>query len=192
MSSDKWPEPTQAADGDTRDPLPNRYLRLSIIFLAVVGAGLLVSWILNTDNPTIATIGEPAPDFEVRKVVGDEPLTLRSLTNDQNKPIVVNLMASWCGPCRAEIPEISAFADANPNVIVVGIAVEDVYDEFTRFVGEVGPTYEVAFDDGAMRAEYQTLGLPATFFLDSNGKVVDIFNGILNQDVLEERVSDIN
>jgi thiol-disulfide isomerase/thioredoxin len=78
-------------------------------------------------------------------------------------------MASWCGPCRAEIPEISAFADANPDVVVIGVAVEDRYEDFKQFVTEVGPTYAVGFDEGAMRTAYQTLGLPATVFLDSNG-----------------------
>jgi thiol-disulfide isomerase/thioredoxin len=188
MSSGKWPEPTSQAE-PAPDPLPNRYLRLSLIFLAVIIIGLAISWIFNTEDPEVATIGAPAPAFEVRNVVGDEPLSLDGLINDEGRPIVINLMASWCGPCRAEIPEISAFADANPDVIVVGVAVEDVYAAFKEFVTEVGPTYPVGFDDGDMRAAYQTIGLPATFFLDSEGNVVDIFNGILNQRVLEERVA---
>lgn len=187
MSSDKWPaEPVQ-------EPLPNRYLRLSLIFLAIIGAGLLVAWILKDDiAPGVASIGDPAPAFEVRNIVGDEPLALADLVNDDGNPIVINLMASWCAPCRAEIPEISAFADANPDIVVIGVAVEDRYEDFKEFVTEVRPTYPVAFDDGEMRAAYQTLGLPATFFLDSNGKVVSVFNGILNQEVLEEQVSGIN
>jgi thiol-disulfide isomerase/thioredoxin len=188
MSSDKWPEPDSS-----QEPLPNRHLRLSLIFLVIIGSGLLVAWLLNdSTDPQVATIGEPAPAFEVRDIVGDEPLSLTDLVNDDGKPIVINLMASWCGPCRAEIPEISAFADANPDVVVIGVAVEDRYEDFKQFVTEVGPTYAVGFDEGAMRTAYQTLGLPATFFLDSNGRVDSVFNGILDRDVLEERVSDIS
>lgn len=188
MSSDKWQEPET-----TQEPLPNRHLRLSLIFISVVAVGLLAAWVFDNDSaPATATIGDPAPEFEVRNIVGDEPLTLADLVNDDGKPIVINLMASWCGPCRAEIPEISAFADANPEIVVVGIAVEDRYEDFKEFVSEVGPTYAVGFDDGEMRASYQTLGLPATFFLDSSGNVVGVYNGILNQDVLEQQVSGIN
>jgi thiol-disulfide isomerase/thioredoxin len=190
MSSDKWRKPTSQAD-PASEALPNRHLRLSLIFLAVVGIGLAVAWIFNTEDPQVATIGARAPDFEVRNVVGDEPLSLDDLVNEGSRPIVINLMASWCGPCRAEIPEISAFAEANPDVVVVGVAVEDVYADFKEFVTEVAPAYPVGFDDGDMRAAYQTIGLPATFFLDSKGNVVDIFNGILNQAVLEETVSEI-
>lgn len=193
MSSDKWRENSQTTEPDTEiDPLPNRYLRLTFIFAAVVGLGLVGSWIFNTDDPEIATIGKQAPAFEVRSFENDEPLSLTDLTNDEGRPIVINFMASWCAPCREEIPEINAFAADNPNVIVVGIAVEDVYEDYKRFVEEVGPTYPTAFDDGPMRAAYQTLGLPATYFLDSTGKIVDVFNGILNQEVLEDRIADVS
>lgn len=188
MSSDKWQEPET-----TPEPLPNRHLRLSMIFISVVALGLLAAWVFDDDaEPAVATIGDPAPAFEVRSIEGDETLTLADLVNDDGRPIVINLMASWCGPCRAEIPELSAFADANPGVVVVGVAVEDSYDDFREFVTEVGPTYTVGFDDGEMRAAYQTLGLPATFFLDSSGTVVGVYNGILDQDVLEQQVSGIS
>lgn len=188
MSSDRW-QPTDE-DGD---PLPNRYLRLSLIFVGVVGVGLLLAWVLDDGaTPAIATIGEDAPWFEVRNFVDDQPLTLDDLINDEGKPIVINLMASWCGPCRSEIPEISAFAEANPNVVVVGVAVEDRYDDFLQFVEEVGPSYPVGFDEGPMRAAYPSLGLPGTFFLDSKGRVVSLFNGVLTEGVLQEQVAGIN
>jgi thiol-disulfide isomerase/thioredoxin len=185
MSSDKWPEPEI-------EPLPNRYLRLSLIFVGLVSLGLLGVWVFGTADPVVATVGQAAPEFEVRNVVRDEPLTLQELVNEDGRPIVINLMASWCGPCRAEIPELSAFADANPHVSVIGVAVEDRYEDFKQFVTEVAPSYPVAFDDGAMRARYQTLGLPGTFFLDSSGRVVDIFNGVLNQEILEEMIDGIS
>lgn len=187
MSSDKWP-----TTEDETGPLTSGPLRLTLIFVSVVALGLLSAWILDGDEVDIVTIGEPAPGFEVRNVIRDEPVTLEDLINDEGRPIVINLMASWCGPCREEIPELSAFADANPDVIVFGVAVEDVYEAFQRFVADVRPTYPVAFDDGPMRAAYPTLGLPATFFLDSEGNVIEVFNGILDREILEDRVAGIN
>lgn len=196
MSSDKWPEPDNHSSGDTDPggpvgPLPRPSLRLTGVFVAIVAIGLLAAWVLQTDEPATATIGAKAPDFEVRNIVADEPVVLSELVAANDRPIVLNLMASWCGPCRAEIPEISAFADANPDVLVLGVAVEDVYEDFKQFVSEVRPTYPVAFDDGEMRAAYRTIGLPATFFLDSDGNIVELFNGILDADVLEEIVAEI-
>ncbi len=186
MSSEKWPPP----DGDT-DPLPRQGLRLTGIFAAVIALGLFGAWIFNTDDPTVASIGTVAPGFDVRNIVGGESVTLDQLLDD-GRPIVINLMASWCGPCRAEIPEISAFADTHPEFIVLGVAVEDVYEAFEEFVADVGPTYPVAFDDGDMRARYQSLGLPATFFINSNGTIEDIFNGILNAEIIEELASGLS
>lgn len=186
MSSDKWP----LADRDS-DPLPRRSLRLTAIFLGVVLGGVLVAWLLNTDDPSIASVGSKAPAFDVKNIVRGESITLDDLLSD-GRPIVINLMASWCGPCRAEIPELSKFADSHPGVIVIGVAVEDAYDDFKEFVTELRPTYPVAFDEGEMRASYQSLGLPTTFFVNSDGSINDVLNGILNQDVLEERASDLS
>lgn len=184
MSSEGWPD-------NQGDPLHRRGLRLTAVFLAVVGVGLLTAWISNSDDPAIATVGQQAPDFEVATLAG-EPITLSGLLDEDNRPIVINLMASWCAPCREEIPEISAFADAHPEVMVIGVGVEDALGNFTEFIDEVRPTYLVAFDDGEMRKAYQSLGLPATFFLNSDGTVGDIFNGILNADVIEQRVADLS
>ncbi|MEX1038973.1 MAG: TlpA disulfide reductase family protein [Acidimicrobiia bacterium] len=187
MSSDRWKESDEGAD-----PLQVRSLRLTGVFVAVVLAGLVGAWIFNTEDPDTATVGHSAPDFEVENIVRGEPIALRDLLADDDRPIVINLMASWCGPCRAEIPELSAFSDANPGVIVLGVAVEDRYEDFKQFVAEVQPTYTVGFDEGDMREVYPTLGLPATFFLDSDGVVVDVFNGILDQELLEEMVDGLS
>lgn len=186
MSSETWQKPEDA------DPLQGRSFRLTGVFVIVVAVGLLGAWIFNSGSDDTAGVGQVAPDFEVENVVRGEPIVLSQLLAADDRPIVINLMASWCGPCRVEIPELNAFADANPGILVLGIAVEDRYDDFKLFVTEVQPTYTVGFDEGAMRENYPTLGLPATFFLDSDGVIVEVFNGILDQELLEELVAGIS
>lgn len=183
MSSDRWPEAEA-------DPLPRRNVRPTAVFLGVVVLGLIGALMFRGGEAALAEVGEIAPDFEIDSFEG-EPIVLSELVGG-GRPIVVNLMASWCAPCREEIPELSAFADANPGVIVLGVAVEDVYADFRRFVTEVGPTYPVGFDEGDMRESYPSFGLPATFFLDSEGRVVEIYNGILDREILEEMVAGIS
>ena len=158
----------------------------------MVAAGLLGAWIVDSGGGDSADLGREAPDFVIENAEGGEPIVLSELLAADDRPIVLNLMASWCGPCREEIPELSAFADANPEVLVLGVAVEDRYDDFKQFVTEVRPTYTVGFDEGAMRESYPTLGLPATFFLNSDGVVVEVFNGILDQELLEELVAGLS
>ncbi len=167
-------------------------MRLTGVFVIVVAAGLLGAWILNSESDATAGVGRDAPDFEVENIVRGEPIVLSELVAGDDRPIVLNLMASWCGPCREEIPELNAFADANPGVIVLGVAVEDTYDDFKQFVTDVRPTYTVGFDEGAMRESYPTFGLPATFFLDSDGRVVEVYNGILDRELLEDFVAGLS
>jgi thiol-disulfide isomerase/thioredoxin len=187
MSSDRW----QRSDEDA-DPLQGRRLRLTGVFVIVVAAGLLGGWIFRSTDSDTATVGQAAPDFEIEDTDTGEPIILSSLIEGTDRPIVINLMASWCGPCREEIPELSAFADANPGVIVLGVGVDDRLADFELFITEVQPTYPVGFDEGAMREKYPTLGLPATFFLNSDGEIVEVFNGILDQELLEGMVGGLN
>jgi thiol-disulfide isomerase/thioredoxin len=158
----------------------------------VVAVGLVGAWIFRSADSDTATVGQVAPDFEVENFETKEPIILSSLIEGDDRPIVINLMASWCGPCRAEIPELSAFADANPGIIVLGVGVDDRLADFELFIAEVQPTYLVGFDEGAMREKYPTFGLPATYFLNSDGEIVEVFNGILDRELLEGMVADLS
>lgn len=100
--------------------------------------------------------------------------------------MVLNLWASWCLPCRTEIPEISAFADNNPDYRVLGVAVDDTETSATDFARSIGATYDLAVGDSDFESAYPRLGLPVTYFIDSGGTVTDVFNGILNEATLIE------
>jgi thiol-disulfide isomerase/thioredoxin len=186
MSSEAWQEP------DDADPLQGRSFRLTAVFVIVVAVGLLGAWIFKSGGDDTAGVGQAAPDFEVENIEGAEPIVLSELVAADDRPIVINLMASWCGPCREEIPELSAFADANPDVLVLGVGVDDRLADFELFIAEVQPSYLVGFDEGEMREKYPTFGLPATYFLNSDGEIVEVFNGILDQELLEELVAGLS
>lgn len=146
----------------------------------MVGVGLLAAWIFGSPAD-VATIGEQAPDFTVVLIEGGT-FTL----SEVDKPVLLNFWASWCAPCRTEIPDISAFADANPQIQVIGVAVEDVESLSREFAAEIGASYPLALGTTEVEDSYPRLGLPVTYVLDENGVVTDIFNGIVNQKVLGE------
>ena len=102
------------------------------------------------------------------------------------RPLVLNLWASWCLPCRTEIPEISAFADNNPGYRVLGVAVDDTEASATDFAASIGASYDLAVGDSEFESAYPRLGLPVTYFIDSSGTVTDVFNGILDEARLED------
>lgn len=147
--------------------------------------GLVVGWVARGGEVEVAQIGRPAPDFTV-PVIGGDSFTLSEHVGSE--PVVLNLWASWCIPCRVEIPEISAFAEANPGVKVIGVAVEDTRRDAEAFAAEINAAYDLAFGDAAFEAAYPRLGLPATYIIDRNGIVVEVFNGMVTEELLEDLV----
>ena len=94
------------------------------------------------------------------------------------RPTVVNLWASWCGPCKEEMPAVQRFATANPGVRVVGIAIDDAPDAARQFAREVGVTFPLGVDsDDGVGDGYGVTGLPTTFLLDRQGRLASTWAG---------------
>jgi thiol-disulfide isomerase/thioredoxin len=155
---------------------------LSAIFVLVVVVGLVVGWIVDGDSVAVAEVGEPAPDFTVEVIDGGS----FTLSESRGRLVVLNFWASWCAPCRAEIPDISAFASAHPDVRVIGVSVEDSEPAAREFAAEIGASYPLALGTQQVEDAYPRLGLPATYLIDPDGVVTDIINGIVNEESLIE------
>ncbi|HEU4894569.1 MAG TPA: TlpA disulfide reductase family protein, partial [Acidimicrobiia bacterium] len=164
----------------TPGPLPRRGLRLTSVFVVVVAVGLALGWLLGGDAVAVAEIGQPAPDFSVEVIDGGT----FTLSEARGQPVIVNFWASWCGPCRTEIPDISAFAEANPDVTIVGVAVQDAEQTAREFAAEIDASYPLALGTTAVEDAYPNLGLPATYVVDENGIVTEIINGIVDEESL--------
>lgn len=152
--------------------------------MLVVGIGLLVGWIVRSGPAEVAEVGMAAPDFDVELFQGDT----FTLSESTGRPVVVNLWASWCPPCREEIPDISAFAETHPEVQVIGVAVEDQEQAAREFAGEIGASYPLGLGTAEFEDAYPNLGLPATYIIDERGTVTDIFNGVVDEKTLEDLV----
>lgn len=99
---------------------------------------------------------------------------------------MLNLWASWCLPCRTEIPEISAFAENNPDHRVLGVAVDDTETAAVDFARSIAASYDLAVGNSEFESAYPRIGLPVTYLIDSSGTVTDVFNGILNEATLTQ------
>lgn len=150
----------------------------------MVAVGLAIGWIVQSAGTEVAEVGQPAPDFTVEVIDGGT----FTLSEAEGQPLVLNFWASWCIPCRTEIPDISAFADANPDVQVVGVSYNDPEQAARDFAAEVGASYPLALGTTEIEAAYPNLGLPATYVIDENGVVADVINGIVNADILTDAV----
>lgn len=166
---------------DDVQPLGSRTGRLTAIFLAFVAVGLVAGTQLarNGDpgTPAGAMVGQVGPEVTVDLFDGGTWRLSEHLATD-GRPVVLNLWASWCEPCREEIPELTAFAADHPEIAVVGVAVRDQLDAATALAEELRPGYLVGFDaTERLRDQYVGFGMPATFVIDRQGVVTRQFDG---------------
>lgn len=194
-------------------PQPRRF-RLAIVVVALVVAvagGVFVLLRQGGEQQTAATPGaalddaptlqdlaaeadspagdDPAPDFSVVTADGDAFTLSRHLSED-GRPVILNLWASWCFPCREEMPAIDAFAAGHPEIAVVGIAVQDDIVSAEEFAAEIGVSYIIGFDEkGEVNDAYRPLGLPATFFIAADGTVAKRHFGVVTEESLAEDVA---
>lgn len=177
---------TNSGPGDP-GPLSRRVPSLTLIFVGVVAVGLAIGWLARSQPVEVAAVDRPAPGFTVELLDG-ELFDFGEHRSSTRRPLVVNLWASWCLPCRTEMPEISAFAEANPEVTVIGVAVQDTEAAARSFADLVQVSYPLAMGNPAFEAAFPWLGLPATYVIDSSGTVAVFHNGIVDAAALEEMV----
>ena len=116
-----------------------------------------------------ALVGKPAPSFDLPPLEGVALPGLKG-TDLKGGVTVVNVFASWCGPCRVEHPQLVALAK-DGRIKVVGINYKDVPANAVRFLGELGNPYAAIGVDTKGRAaiDWGVYGVPETFIVDANG-----------------------
>jgi thiol-disulfide isomerase/thioredoxin len=133
-------------------------------------------------------VDDPAPDFSVTTFDGIGFSLSDHLATD-GRPVVLNLWASWCGPCRAEMPAFDASARQHPDVFFIGVAVNDSPSDSADFADQIGVSYALAFDEGDVVADaYPALGLPATFFIDGAGGIAQRHFGPLTEETMAQQI----
>ena len=123
-----------------------------------------------TTTSAIAKLNEPAPDFELEFFTG-EKLRLSDL---KGKVVVLNFWASWCPPCRREMPgfEKTWQEYKEQGVVFIGVAVQDYEPDSRAFAEEVGVTYPIGMDwDGRIFDMYRPTAMPTTFMINRDGIV---------------------
>jgi peroxiredoxin len=122
--------------------------------------------------------GNVAPDFELERVDGGEAW----LSDFRGHPVVLNFWATWCQPCRQEMPQlVTAFDKDKANGLeIIGLNLQEGKDLITPFARDFGIDYPILIDrDGDVGDEYELLGLPTTFFIDANGIIQSVYRGPL-------------
>ena len=176
-------------------PAPGRWI---LVFLLAVTAGVAAylvsrSWLQpDTSATTVATAAPEAPGSVIPErrpdvTLADRDGKLRSLSEWDGRPQIINFWATWCAPCRREIPMLNAMArdPALADFALIGIAI-DFREDVLKFLIDTPIDYTLLIgeQDGldASRAfGMQSLGLPYTAFVDKAGRIVTIHLGELHR-----------
>ena len=135
------------------------------------------------DSDDAPQVNAPAPDFELENLTGEK----KHLADFQGKVVVLNFWATWCGPCKVEMPFFQEISEKYASEIaVLAVNNQETVDKVSPFVEELGLTYEILMDnDGGVATQYQVIGFPTTYFIDPNGVNKFLHVGVLTEEQLD-------
>ena len=135
----------------------------------------------------------PAADFALSDQYGQT----RRLSDYRGKVVFLNFWATWCPPCRAEMPDIQKLyeeyqKEEDPDVVILGVAFPDYGDEesiegITEFLEDNGYTYPTLMDEeGSLILPYYITAYPTTYMINSDGNVVGYVPGSMTEDIMRD------
>lgn len=145
-------------------------------------------------RPTVAKVGDPAPEIDLKSMTGDQ-ITLSKLVG---RPVIVNFWATWCGPCREEFPAlVRKYKQYQPQgLIIVGVNFQDENsdDGVLTFMRNTLVNFPVVRDTGERAGRmYRINGLPTSIFIDRKGIIRDIVvGGPMTDDFIDKQFAMIN
>lgn len=147
---------------------------LLALSLTAVGFWMLSWW--RTPN-----LPDAAPDWTLTSIEGETV----SLSDYEGQTVVLNFWATWCGPCRSEIPEFRQFVNEHPDIPVLGIAVDGSMSKLRQFAKQNRMNYPVLKGDTEIQHEYNVSSLPMTVIVGPDGQIDDVHVGVMLASQLE-------
>ena len=178
-----------------------KWIILAVFLIGIIGGAAALYYALREDyspnNPAAQNEASSekkyaAPDFTVLDQNGNQV----RLSDYKGKPVVLNFWATWCPPCRAEMPDIQKLYDTydtegDDALIVLGIAAPNMGSEqseegIKKFLEDNGYTYPVVMDTtGEIFNAYGIFSFPTTFMIDRDGNVFGYASGQLSEDMMK-------
>jgi cytochrome c biogenesis protein CcmG/thiol:disulfide interchange protein DsbE len=173
-------------------PLPRATGKLTFLIIAAIAIAAVAATCRDSeaappsDRPVV---GGAAPYFTVPLISGGTFSLAKHLAAD-GRPIVLNFWASWCAPCREEMPAFDIISQEKPSVLVLGVAISNTPEDAAEFAEIVGVSYLLAIDnEGQVNERYPSLGLPTTWVIDENGIIRQEVIGLVGTERLREIIN---
>lgn len=157
-------------------------------FPAGIGRGYPAGVITETDaSPAFLERGQTPPNFVLLLPDG----RYVALADLAGRPVIINFWASWCGPCRAEMPELLAAAHANPDLALLAVNVQEAPETLAAFAEEFQMDVPTVVDEeGKLSELYGVRGLPTSVFVGPDGKITRVFPGPLTTAMIAQILGD--
>jgi peroxiredoxin len=172
--------------GDTKGRRPPLVrILVVLLLLGVVG---IATWALQggiAPSRGAPRIGARAPNFTIENVDG----TTVSLSDYRGKTVILNFWATWCLPCRSEMPAIEATARSRPDVVVLAVDVQEGVVPVRDYTRELGLTFKPLLDtSGQVTSLYHVDVLPTSFFIGPDGTIRAMNVGPMDQPMIDRNV----
>ncbi|MBI5637259.1 MAG: TlpA family protein disulfide reductase [Nitrospinae bacterium] len=142
-------------------------------------------------KPAPAAKPLPAPPFTLANLAGKQV----SLAEYKGKPLLINIWATWCAPCIAELPELQNVQNARKDagLTVLEINYKEPRDPVAAFIKKNGYTLEVLLDEkGDVGRDYQMFGLPTSYFVDRAGVIQHTYMGDMTKEIINDGLKKIS
>lgn len=163
--------------------------KISVLLFAVLISASLFSCVAETD---IQKSRPTAPDFTVLDTDGNQV----KLSDFFGQPIVLNFWATWCPPCKAELPDFEKACAEYEGVVFLMVNLtdgnRDTVDVVNEFISQNGYTFPVYYDTAFSAANaYEVSSIPVTYFIDVNGNVAASHPGMISSQALADGIEKI-
>lgn len=139
------------------------------------------------DDTVGITRGQIAPDFELQTMDGE---TVR-LSDYRGERVFINFWATWCPPCRAEMPDMQKIhEDGEGKVLAVNLThTEKSPDDASEFAKELGLTFPILMDTtGDLAEQFNVVAYPTSYMIDSDGRIQFVAMGAMNYDMMRREL----
>jgi peroxiredoxin len=171
----------------------------AVVLVSLLTVAIVQAMDKKTDTPQTATetsavkeglsIGAAAPDFQLKTLAGD---TVK-LSDLRGKKVMLNFWATWCPPCKAEMPEMEQFSkQIGDDTVILAVNIDPQLD-VQGFVNEYKITFPILLDaEDKVNEAYQVLSIPTTYFINSKGIIQNKYTGSMKIDIMKKYTQQLN
>ena len=132
----------------------------------------------------LLAVGDSAHNFYLPDLDGN----IVDLESFRGQPVIVNFWATWCAPCRVEMPALQAAYEAHQenDLVILAVNSQESHQDVTDFFAELGLTFTPLLDyEGEISNLYHVFNFPSTYFIDGTGRVTAVHRGLLSSEQIE-------